>query len=134
MGWQDRDWAKWTDDERARFLGHSPSVTGGAFLAVVVSLVATVLLAGAPGVGLLHRHKSPMPPVYGTGTVIVAMGHDATCTQLLDGVCNAYTVVEPGQRVHPAAPLPPGTSCPLHEVDQARGVWFCAPPGPTENS
>lgn len=140
VGWQDRDWARWTDDERSRFLGHgstgrSSTATQGAFLGVVVSLVATVVLAGAPGIGLLRHERAPaLRPVYGTGQVISAFGHDATCTELLDGACEAYTFVQPGQRVLRAAPPPPGATCPLLEVDQSSAAWVCAPSGPTVNS
>jgi hypothetical protein len=140
VGWQDRDWAKWTDDERSRFLGHrstgrSSSVAQGAFVGVVVSLVATVVLAGAPGIGFLrHNRASAFRPVYGTGKVVVAFGRDVTCTELLHGACGAYTFVQPGQRVLRAAPPPPGTTCQLLEVDQSRGAWVCGPSGPVVNS
>ena len=132
MGWQERDWARWTDEERSRFVGSSPAVRSGAFVAVVVSLVATVVLAGAPGIQLLQRHHTPsIPPLYGSGTVVLFAGHDGTCTEIQNGACTTYTPIEPGQRVLPAAPPPAGTSCPLLEVDQASGSWVC---GVTANS
>lgn len=135
MGWRDRDWAKWTDDERSRFLGGSAIAAPGALAAVVVSLVATVLLSASPGIGILHHGRAPSaPPLYGIGAVTVVSGRDALCTELLNGGCSGYTSVKPGQRILQAAPPPPGTTCSLLEVDQARGAWFCAPPGPAENS
>ena len=73
MGWRERDWAKWTDDERRRFYGSSRGsgyptagssystrpgqgrlfgsrvgVAPGAFLAVIVSLLAALALGQLP--------------------------------------------------------------------------------------
>ena len=46
MGWRDRDYARWTEDERRRFFGSSApriGVVQGAFLAVIVSAVLFLL-------------------------------------------------------------------------------------------
>jgi hypothetical protein len=158
VGWQDRDWAKWTDEERARFVGSSthhstwderPRAVGrasairpGAFLAVIVSLVATLGLSGMLKIPLLERVHAPASPtqtfpnVYGTGVVVADQdGRSETCTEILDdATCTEYTFIQPGQHALRAAPLPSGETCPLMEVDQARGAWVCvksaAPPAP----
>ena len=67
MGWKDRDYAKWTNEERSRFLnaggsapsraGRGPAVTGGVAAAVAVSAALFVLghfPGGHPLVPALH--------------------------------------------------------------------------------
>lgn len=71
MGWRDRDYAKWTDDERSRFYGtgSTPSTRGsslgtrvrpvpGALMAVLVSLVVAL------GLGQLPRAHPLVPALH----------------------------------------------------------------------
>lgn len=60
MGWRDREYAKWTDDERRRFYGSGAAraqgsslssrvgIVPGALLAVLVSLLAALALGQLP--------------------------------------------------------------------------------------
>ncbi len=54
LGWQDRDYAKWTDDERRRYWGTSASrangqgaVNGGKALAIGISVALSIIGAYA---------------------------------------------------------------------------------------
>lgn len=130
MGWQDRDWANWTDDERARFVGGGSTGVGilpGAFLGIVVSLVATVILTHP----FRSTHPAP-PPLYGSGVVDELMGHRTTCTkvQLVSGrwTCDIWAMLLPGQQALAAAPLPDGSLCATAVVDQPSRRWICETP------
>jgi hypothetical protein len=73
MGWRDRDYAKWTPEERRRFLGssgnargdaRSPVIAGGAGLAAAISLGLLVLgqvPSGHPLVSVLHIRLGSQP-------------------------------------------------------------------------
>jgi hypothetical protein len=127
VGWQDREWAKWTEDERRRYVGGGTAIVPGAFLAVVVSLVAAVVLA--PPFRTRHVVR---PPVYGTGVVVRLMNQNTTCTeQRLDSgrwQCARWAILLPGQRALPAAPPAPGSLCAVVVVDQASRRWICGTP------
>ena len=127
MGWQDRDWAKWTDRERSQFLGSSSGVPPGAFLAGVVTLVAVVLF----GQSALHRGRKPVP-IYGDGRIVQVWGRPSTCTKLetlpSGTTCEVWRFLAPHEPALPAAPLPPGTRCAVVIADQASHRWTCANP------
>lgn len=147
LGWQDRDWAKWTDEERTRFLGTSgraPRIAGPAgqrreitLLAMLVSLVVSVLLAHSHLFGWLaarpaHQSAQHVPAiVYGTGLAHVnGASQEMTCTAMATNaagveVCTAWTPLFPGQQAVQAAALPAGTSCPAVAADQHTGRWVC---------
>ena len=130
MGWQDRDWAKWTDEERARFVGGGTSGVGivpGALLAIVVSLVATVVLTHP-----FRPTRPTPPPLYGSGVVDQLMGHRTMCTkmELVSGTwtCDVWSMLLPGQQALPAAPLSGGGLCAAAAVDQPSRRWICVTP------
>jgi hypothetical protein len=148
VGWQDRDWAKWDDRERAHFLGAAPAPTRRRVAVATSELTLLAVLVSAAGTflishfhlqqRLLSLHPAPVvsPPrvIYGTG-----LGHfkgspqEMTCTAMAtkaDGsqTCTTWSYVMPGQRMQQAAPLPPGTDCSAVEVDQQLGRWACTAP------
>jgi hypothetical protein len=146
VGWEDRDWAKWNDDERRRFFGSgggSPRSGGhggfapGALLAVVVSLVA-VVVGQSQGINLLHlgrAHASiPIAPLYGSGIVESLTGSGkVSCTALsFDSLgqthCTGWTDIIPGERVIPPAGMPARGTCATAEADQTSGTWICTAP------
>ena len=130
MGWQDRDWAKWTDEERARVVGGGGGGVGivpGALLGIVVSLVGTVVLT--------HPFRSAQrtpPPVYGSGVVEHLMGNRTTCTkmELVSGTwtCEVWSFLLPDQQALRAAPLSDGNLCTTVVVDQPSRRWVCLTP------
>jgi len=133
VGWQDRDWAKWTEDERSRFLGGHAAVAPGAFLAVVVSLVVLVV-ARPQAVAVLHFGRSPAAPssvVYGTGTAYAGTGGtEVTCVGLwvtpeTGSHCSSWVTLLPGQRAVAAAAMPPTGTCAIIQADQSSGRWIC---------
>jgi hypothetical protein len=147
VGWQDRDWAKWDDRERAQFLGAAPAParrrvavataehrTELTLLAILVSVAGSVLVA--------HFHlyqriagqprAAYAPVVYGTA-VKDATGRTLTCTALArrpDGnaACTSATALHSGQRMVEAQPLPPGTRCSAIQAEQHSGRWVCSGP------
>ena len=148
MGWQDRDWAKWTDEERERIVGarvpSRPCAQGGSrrrveltALAVAVSAVASLGIAhfhalrlgGPPAVPV--RPAPPPPVVYGTGLAPLQGSQEMTCTSMESdaaGVqsCTAWQYLLAGQRAVQAAPLPAGGPlCTAVVADQATGRWKC---------
>lgn len=146
MGWQDRDWAKWDDDERSRFFGGGglPRSGGrgfavGGIAAVVVSLVV-VVVGESQGLNLLHINRAhhrvaiPIAPLYGTGVVVKGMdGNDITCTELsFDSLgasrCTGWTYLLPGERARRAAGMPARGTCAAVEADQISGSWVCQTP------
>jgi hypothetical protein len=147
VGWQDRDWAKWNEDERSRFFGGGGSPRGsghgfaaGGIAAVVVSLVL-VVVGESQGLNLLHLERAhrmavPIAPLYGTGLVVKGMdGNDITCTALsFDSLgashCTGWTYLLPGERTLPAAGMPARGTCAAVEADQISGSWVCKTPAP----
>jgi hypothetical protein len=86
MGWQDRDWARWTDAERRRFYGPAPArgsggggrdmPTAGVLASVALVLVLAVVhpfgfgfslpamdIGGSPSPAPSVRARKPLPPL-----------------------------------------------------------------------
>jgi hypothetical protein len=147
VGWQERDWAKWTDDERARMVGGRASTTTTCpranprrrveltVIALAASVVASfgishfrMLRLGGPPALLPAR---PPAVVYGTGLAHMPGGQEMTCTAMesdAKGVrsCTAWQYLQPGQRAEQAATLPEGGPlCTAVVADQATGGWKC---------
>ena len=156
MGWQDRDWAKWTDEERERFLGdvRAPvQIRGGwthagharlhlrsprievTLLAVLASLAVSLVgwqldLFRLP----IATHPAGVAPaapvVYGTGLAHSGTSQ-LTCTAVTTDArdvesCTDWTILLPGQRAVEAMPLPVGTTCRAVVADQRSGHWVCS--------
>lgn len=154
MGWQDRDWAKWTDEERARFYGSgrrtskratlAPTTTrdrsiSGVFLAVVVSLALSLVAAyfhfhvnvGAAdsrsvATPLLARH----PFLYGTQSRRTGGSQKVTCTAMVAAPpgpwsCIEWSIVMPGQSPREARRLATDTPCVYAKVVQEERSWVC---------
>jgi hypothetical protein len=148
VGWQDRDWAKWTDDERARMVGGSPVARcpSSSHRMHVTALGALVSLVGSLTVwhiGFLRpAHPvpaiAPQPPtvVYGTGLAHIG-GSPATCTALAtdgQGVerCTTWTLLVGSERAAQAAALPAGgPPCAAVVASQTSGSWVCTAGAPT---
>jgi len=129
VGWQDRDWAKWSDDDCSRFSGGGTIAVSGALLAVVASLVGFVVLARPGGMSLFHLDQPTTPRVvYGSGLGDL-MGRTVTCTSMTfterGGQCSAWTPVLAGQRFVRAQQLPSGSGCSAADVDEHAGRWIC---------
>jgi hypothetical protein len=149
VGWQDRDWAKWTDEERARMVGGSVSTTTTCpeanprrrvertALAIAISVVASL--------GVSHFHvlrlggppaspAQPAPPpaiVYGTGLAHAPGGQEMTCTAMESNAqglqsCTTWQYLQTGQQAVQAATLSAGGPlCTAVVADQATGRWKC---------
>jgi hypothetical protein len=109
VGWRERDWARWTDEERARYLGSSTRVAGAGvpvhepefgyeacqasrrreltLLAMVVSLAAS-LVSWHFHLLRFVAHPAPAPApratvVYGTGLAhLNGQSQEMTCTAM----------------------------------------------------
>jgi hypothetical protein len=147
VGWQERDWAKWTDDERARMVAGRVSTTTTCAQANPRRRVELTVLAIAVSVvasfGISHFHVlrlggppalQPAPPpavVYGTGLAHMPGGQEMTCTAMesdAQGVqsCTTWQYLQPGQRAVQAVQLRPGGPfCSAVVADQATGGWKC---------
>jgi hypothetical protein len=152
VGWEDRDWAKWTDDERARFYGGGGFHRGGGsfdesptgsrrsssiLLAIVVSIVLSALIGftnlnrvDLPGRAHAAAASERRPVLYGTEVRSDDAGSPLTCTSMVTVAagswsCTEWSIVMPGQRAVLAAPLTPGTRCAFAKVDQSAGRWLC---------
>ena len=145
MGWEDRDWAKWDDRERAHFLGAAAAPARAPRRVAVsehrVELTLLAMLASASlSFAVAHFHlyqrlasphpkpASAVPVVYGSA-VTDAAGRTFVCTAVVrrpgqDGTCTAAATLQPGQRAMTAGALPPG--CRSLVVDQRLGRWVCA--------
>ena len=146
MGWHDRDWARWTDDERAGYLGSSTGI--GHHPGTPASRRGVTLLAMLVSLGLslvtwqfhlfrfsAHRlpAQAPQPAVvYGTGLAHFngQSPEEMTCTAMAVNAqgtqsCTTWTFLSPGQQAVQAATLPAGTSCTAVEADQHTGRWVC---------
>jgi hypothetical protein len=153
MGWRDRDWAKWTDEEREWFYG---SRRGGRDVAQPTGarrrlkrsssrLTKTIAVAVACSLGAFaflkldtDSHPSvPMtrasfpPVVYGSDLRSAAgAGGRLLCTRLVSNngtkSCVVWSILRPEQTAREARPLAPGTFCFVTTVDQRSGSWVCA--------
>ena len=82
MGWQDRDWAKWNEDERSRFFGGggSPRNGGRGFGVGALAAVVAVVADGQEGqVGV-----DPTPEPGGRAEALREVGEDRPHQQRLD--------------------------------------------------
>jgi hypothetical protein len=153
VGWQERDWARWTDEERSRYLGSSTRVDTGAgpvrsrfgfhessrrdltLLAMLVSLglsLATWHFHFFRSVAQQAPVQVPLSTiVYGTGlTDLNGQSDESTCTAMevnAQGIqsCTVWTILSPGQHAVQAATLPAGSTCLAAQVDQHSGRWVC---------
>jgi hypothetical protein len=150
MGWQDRDWAKWTDEERDRYLGGTtvsapgrPEACGRASSRRTEATLLAVLVSLAVSLAGWHFHLFRLPAlthpavvvpttpvVYGTGLAQNGASQ-MTCTAMATDArggesCTAWTILGPGQRAVQATPLPAGTACPAVVADQRSGRWMCS--------
>ena len=145
MGWRDRDWAKWTDEERDRFLGGTsappPRRLGVRSRRNELTLVALLVSAAVSLAGWqLHLFSFPIsapravavptaPVVYGTGLAHNGAS-DMTCTAMAADArggesCTVWTILLPGQQAVQALRLPVGRTCPAVIADQHTGHWVC---------
>jgi hypothetical protein len=144
MGWQERDWAKWTEEERARFVGGTtapPRPRQGlrsrrnelTLLAMLVSLAASLVgwqfhLFSLP-ISTPHSRVPTAPVVYGAGLAQNGASR-MTCTAMeADGQggesCTVWTILFPSQQAVQALQLPVGSTCPAVIADQHTGHWVC---------
>jgi hypothetical protein len=153
VGWQERDWAKWTDEERSRYLGsstradtragplrsrfgfHESSRRDLTLLAMLVSLGLSLATWHFHFFRLVAQQAPAQVPratiVYGTGLAHMNGQSEAmTCTTMEVNAqgslsCTAWTILSPGQQAVQAAALPAGTTCTAARVDQQTGRWVC---------
>jgi len=154
VSWHDRDWARWTDEERRRFCaapGGAPatprrSLHPGGLWAVLATLVASVLgFAGyanrpwaapsAPAApAVVYGEQAvpiaggPLPPA-SAGDPRAPGGSGTVCTDEIAEagawVCATYDVLAPGQSAASAAPA--AVPCANERTaDQSTGRWVCA--------
>ncbi len=74
MGWQDRDWARWTDDERRRLYGSAAPTPGPrrrTYPAQALwAVLATFTIAALTWAGVAHRPFGHLPRVAAPPTVV----------------------------------------------------------------
>jgi len=145
VAWQERDYATWTDDERAAYLGSLTPPTRRSRrrdVAVLAAVVAAVLTVSAWHAGMLSFGSttptiSPVTAVkivYGSGRTRTADGaNNLTCVAMSRKggsgarTCTRWRTLEPSDMAAPAAPLRKGARCASITVDQKSGRWVCAP-------
>jgi hypothetical protein len=152
VSWRDREWARFTDEERRLLYGGGRSgcrshgnplaqpVTPGRLAWAAVGVLALVVSLFS-----LYAHRraklvAPAPPVspvvYGgaTGQVgrdRVACTAESANIRINAWVCTEWTILQPGQLVAPARSR--GGPCGVRHVDQPTGQWVCdalTPPNP----
>lgn len=127
MSWRDRDWARFTDEERSRLYGGGSSISPAGWVALTVAAIAICAFAYVylPG-------RSPTRPaqvVYSDGVEVGGRVERLTCTgqtantRLGIWVCTNYQILQPGQTVVRARD--PGGPCGIRHVDQRAGAWVC---------
>lgn len=140
MGWREREWAKFTDDERRAVFGSGSSTYlppsmpltraehGNRVRAVVWSAVA-VAAAGVGGFGYSQRHPAPagapLPAiVYGTAiSSTLACDNEVKDAQSQQWQCIDFVPIAGSTEVRTPQPAPSGC---VHVIaDQARGLWTC---------
>ena len=145
MGWQERDWAKWTDEERDRFLAGAsapPRMRLGVrsrrneltLLALLVSLAASLAgwqfhLFSLPISHTPVRTVPTAPVVYGTDLAHNGAS-DMTCTAMVADAggaesCTVWTILVSGQRAVEAMQPRAGSTCLAVIADQHTGQWVC---------
>jgi hypothetical protein len=145
VAWQERDYAQWTDEERAAYFGSLTPPTWRSrrrdvtVLAAVVSLVLTISAwhAGMLSFGTPQREAAPAgltaKIVYGSGRTHTADGaNNLTCVAMSRSgggarTCTHWRVLLASDMAAPAAPLPKHAACASIMVDQKAGRWVCAP-------
>ena len=153
MSWRDREWARFTDDERRLSYGGGsglrpfpPSQADWSRL-LVWGLVAAAAAAVIGFAWATRSHRalpsSPQqgPVVYGEQVLATGTGgfyraaDGLTCTseslnvRLGVWVCDAFAIVQPGHVARSA--VDPGGPCGVRHADQETGTWVCdhvAPP------
>jgi hypothetical protein len=150
VGWQGRDYAKWTDEERARIVGGRVSTQSTCpqadprrrveltALAIAVSVVASLgvshfhlLRLGGPPAAPMQQPAPLAPIVYGTGLAHFQGSQEMTCTAMESDAqgaqsCTTWQYLQSGQRAMQAAPLPAGGPlCTAVVADQTTGSWKC---------
>jgi hypothetical protein len=152
MGWRDRDWAKWSDDEFKRFYGSSDSVrststgaappwTGGrtrrrrrhpflrALFLLLIAVLVTCGLMGAYAAGVrlpsLARNRAPaviVPPVVPIVTPAPAQPAPPRARYFK---MTGPTVVPRGSYMTSSGTLTPGVSGPvIVEGRWGSGRWY----------
>jgi hypothetical protein len=145
MGRQEREWAKWTDQERDRFLGGAsapaPLRRGVRSRRNELTLLAMLVsVAASLGCWQLHLFSFPVAAPHRAATppaaVVYGAGHahdgstDMTCTAMVSDAsggesCTVWTILLPGQQAVQALRLPVGRTCPAVIADQHTGHWVC---------
>jgi hypothetical protein len=142
VGWQDRDWARLSDDELETLYGVE---RGRSFpTRTVVWTALAVVTAAVAAFGWTQREHAP-PPVPAAPEVVYgdALGPVNACTEYeLDTAGSWHCIVisqnAPGTRIARAAPY--DGPCAHLRADQADGRWTCvsaravAPPAPSPPS
>jgi hypothetical protein len=140
VSWEERDWATWTPEERARFLspdaGPAP-VRHLVLLAVLLTAVATLGFSEFHGFRFVHAQQAPQSPiVYGSGLAHWrGSSQQLTCTAMTTSstghqFCTSWSLIGPGQRAVQAEQLPSTPHCSAAQVDQEAGAWVCVDPAP----
>jgi hypothetical protein len=75
MGWQDRDYARWTDEERRRFLGVGASRASASRRSVGVSECATVAVLVSAAVFALGHLPRGHPNAYAAAGIAILLIH-----------------------------------------------------------
>jgi hypothetical protein len=141
MGWQDRDWAKFTEDELNAIYGASVQRTISRDRHVMRIVVWSLAGLAASGALFATRHTSrpapfPRPAVfYGVAARDDSgWGHPIACTEeeLVGDAwrCDAWSIDTTNAPI--VGPTPYVGTCTHARVDQELGRWVCLEdvPGP----
>jgi hypothetical protein len=147
VSWRDRDWARFTDEERRLLYGGGsglrsvPSLQTEWSRLLVWGLVVMALAAVIGFAWATRSHRaSPSPPrpgpvVYGEQLLATVTGglyradEGLTCTTEAVNVrygvwvCEGFAIVQPGQVARTA--VASAGPCGVRHVDQATGRWVC---------
>src|SRR5919198_3942883 len=149
VSWHDRDWARWTDEERRRFYGAAPSgapsrarrsLHPSGLWTVLATLIVSVLgfagyanrpwsAAAAPSAALVVYGDQAVPAAGEPVPAPMAPGGRRTvCTDEVERggawTCMTYAVLMQDQSAAQAAP-PPVPCTTERVVDQSLGRWVC---------
>ena len=144
MGWQNRDWARLSEDELEALYGVEPRRRTLPVRRLVWGAVA-VLCAAVGAFGWTQREQAPPPLPAAPPDVVYGdeVGPLNACTEYeLDAAgtwrCTIVTQNAPGTRISRAAPY--DGPCAHLRADQTDGRWTCvstraaAPPAPSGTS